>query len=92
MEGSAEDDCVKAHALMVRVFNQVKDPTTCIAYLRSYLKSKNGQEELRYFEDSNWAVLKITGVVGFFTGYVHVSLLVFYMYMCAYLVFTNYYL
>lgn len=79
MEGSAEDDCVKAHALMVRVFNPVNISTTFIAYLRSYLKSKNGQEELRYFEESNWSVLKMTAVVGFFTGYIHVSLLICYM-------------
>lgn len=68
MEGSAEDDCVKAHALMLRVFNPVNKSTTFIAYLRSYLKSKNGQEELRYFEESNWSVLKMTGVVGFSRG------------------------
>jgi hypothetical protein len=47
---------------------------------------------LRYFEESNWSVLKMTGEVGFITGYIHVSLLICYMCMCAYLVVTDYYL
>lgn len=56
----------EAENVTERIFRYLWKSDSCVFYLRNYLSSPAATEELELYENRNWTILKISGVVGFF--------------------------
>ena len=71
---SAVDEDGEVRSEIMRVFRFLQEEHTCITYLRNYLSSELGQVQLGYWNDSNWQLLMVEGMVGFFKEDKYVSI------------------